>query len=113
MRTGIYIVLHAAILLTALWLSDYAIRNHELYGRAHAFAGDSELYWKRHDHSPEYWYARSERATWGILGLALVVGAVVRFRGSSVSKRKFLFLLSPAVCVAIFVYTMSITDVRY
>ena len=60
-RIGIYMLLHFAILLMALWLSDYAITNHELYGKAHAFAGDNESYWKCHDYSPEYWYARSRR----------------------------------------------------
>ncbi len=117
MRVGFYIVLHSAILLTALWLSDYAIRNHRLYGEAHAFEPDDlESYWKYHDHSPEYWYARSQRATWGILGLVLATGAAARFAtrftGRFESKRKYLFLLFPAACVAILIYTMT-TAVRY
>ena len=114
-RIGICIVLHVAIVLTGLWLSDYAIKNHKLYGKAHAFedAGDVELYWKCHDHSPQYWYDRSERATWGLLGLALASGALVRFARSFESKRRRLFLLFPAACVAILIFTMIIAGVRY
>ncbi len=127
MRIGFYIVFHSVILLAALWLSDYAIRNHRLYHIAHGRAvarmraarsrPEAAPVGVESGHYMEDWYGRSQRAMWGILGLALAAGAAARvatrFAGRFESKRKYLFLLSPAACVGIWLYTVHNASVRY